>query len=193
MLQSHNWLEPVGWSLLAGVWRLDYQANQSLSGCRILTDSALSQALKDKLRFGFCIGHSVISVGLCQLHLELLVSLTDLCLISQEVPKNYVPRQFGAVLGAYIKMMRGPPARLSEGLTIRDALITLMGIARHFKLADGSVRSFRLTTTSMSMTGLAASPGTEVLPTCSIVKAVSPKASASISLSEANTAGHAGS
>jgi hypothetical protein len=82
----------------------------------------------------------------------------------------------------------------SEGVAAGDAQFSLVGVAEGAKALDHRRQVAGVATTmSRSMTGLAARPGTAVLPTCSIRTARGPRAATSWWRSRAKRAGQSGS
>ena len=92
-------------------------------------------------------------------------------------------------------MVGGKVCRLVERLAPVDAKIASVGVPERAESLDRGrdLTSRDGTTTVMSMIGLAASPGTAVLPTCSIPIARSFSAGHTRARSRSNTSGHAGS
>jgi hypothetical protein len=126
--------------------------------------------------------------------LQLGVGLDGRRVGAEPVAQGQVAGQGRAAGGADVEVV-GRAARWGgEGLAAGDAQVALVGVAEGTEAFDdrrqvGGVA----TTTSRSMIGLAARPGTAVLPTCSMRTARGPRAAARRSRSWAKWAGQRGS
>ena len=158
----------------------------------------------DKVRLCLAVGVHIIRVLPGELALQARVSPSIVIVGPKPIAERQVPSKLVVVLSANVEVVTRPgawrfndwtrPPR-TKRLPSRHVAIALVVVAEGGEprpMTVGSTARLSITM-SMSRTGLAARPGTEVLPTCSIRSASSPRQVEKTSRKATNWSAHAGS